>query len=181
MSGFVTVGKAKTIAKRCSSSQSSILNPQSSSAQDTIKKTTLALLARREHSVQEILQKLTARGFASTEVEETLKPLIVANCQSDQRFAEQLTRNRAGSGWGPIRIQNELKQKGIVDEVIQCVILNDSYDWNQLAREACRKKYHGKKANDYSEKTKQMRFLQYRGFTLEQIRSAIETDEDIFE
>ena len=89
-----------------------------------------------------------------------------------------MVRSRAQDGWGPIRLQNELKQKGIIDEIIQCAIVNSGYNWNQLARDVLRKKFRGKVSCDYSEKAKKMRFLQYRGFTQEQIRAAMNSEKD---
>ena len=46
---------------------------------DTVKATILNLLARREYSAQEILQKLTSRGFSSEEVKEVLSTLSEKN------------------------------------------------------------------------------------------------------
>ena len=144
-----------------------------------IKKTALTLLARREHSYQELFKKLLQRKFDSVAIDTVLKSLIEVNLLSDRRFAEVFIRSRIESGYGPLRIQNELKQKGISDDIIQEVLFEGHYNWAQLAQRVYQKKYLGKPTHCFSEKAKQMHFLQYRGFTLEQIRSAINLDEDI--
>ena len=59
-------------------------------------RTAVGLLARRDHSRAELLQKLTARGFDITAVEALLDRLAAQRLQSDARFAEIYVRMRSG-------------------------------------------------------------------------------------
>ena len=70
------------------------------------------LLSRREHSQLELRKKLVAKGFADDEVDELLLRLHEENLQSDERYAESYVRQRVDKGYGPIRIRQELRQKG---------------------------------------------------------------------
>ncbi|HIL93525.1 MAG TPA: regulatory protein RecX, partial [Cycloclasticus sp.] len=81
-----------------------------------------ALLARREHSQRELRQKLKAKGFDEDDIDLLLEELSEKNWQSDERFAESYSRSRLLKGFGPVRIQYELKERGVnavVDEVFE--------------------------------------------------------------
>jgi len=138
-----------------------------------IRQVALAMLARREHSYHELMQKLQRRNFNIEDIAVVLQALSRQSLQSDYRFAQVLIQSRVHEGYGMLRIRNELKQKGISEEMIEKILIEGDYNWVELARQVYQKKFFGKKAKNFSEKAKQMRFLQYRGFTAEQIRFAI--------
>lgn len=73
----------------------------------------LAVLARREHSQQELRYKMQKNGIKETIIEHVLSRLITDNYQSDERFAEVFCRSRVGRRDGERKIRYELKQKGI--------------------------------------------------------------------
>lgn len=80
----------------------------------------LDLLAIREHSRKELKQKFK-RKFADgddTLFERVLDKLRIGGYQSDERFTENYVRSKLRGGHGPIRVKNELKRKGIADELI---------------------------------------------------------------
>jgi regulatory protein len=52
-------------------------------------------------------------------------------------------------------------------------------DWAATARELRRRRFGVSPPGDYPERARQARFLQYRGFTAEQIRAALGPGEDI--
>ena len=76
----------------------------------------MRLLTRREHSSQEIKQKLVYKGFDSALIENLIKELRQENLLSDERFAESYVRSRISRGYGPSRIRQELRQRGTNDE-----------------------------------------------------------------
>ena len=57
-------------------------------------KVALHMLAAREHSTQELHQKLIKRKFDVSEIESTLNELIANNYLSDERYAEVAVRSR---------------------------------------------------------------------------------------
>ncbi|MRX26928.1 recombination regulator RecX [Kangiella sp. HZ709] len=122
------------------------------------------LLARREHSRRELINKLKIRGFEGEEVEAYLDRLAENGLQSDQRFAESYVRMRSGSGYGQRRISQELQQKGIAESKISQIYEELELDWYQIALEIWQKKYNQLPGSDLKLKAKQSRFLQYRGF-----------------
>jgi regulatory protein len=129
----------------------------------------VGLLARREHSRVELARKLTARGFAATDIEALLGRLAAQRQQSDVRFTESYVRARSGRGYGPQRIRAELRERGIPAELIDQA-LAAATDTPRID-EIWRRKYAGCLPADYRERARQMRFLQQRGFALADIHA----------
>ena len=133
----------------------------------------ITLLSRREYSARELQLKLAASHPADT-VEAVIASLQQQGLQSDERVAQVWVRHRHAQGYGPLRVQAELRQKGIDGELIQQCLADDSHDWFEHARQVHERKFGSKPARDAREKARQMRFLQYRGFTGDQIRHALQ-------
>lgn len=131
----------------------------------------LRLLARREHSRAELVRKLERAGFARDDIVPLLDAFEAKNWLSDRRFAESYVadhRARAGS----VKLAYDLRQRGVGDSIIESVLGDNRDSEIDRAREVWRKKFATTPA-DATEKAKQMRFLQSRGFTPEVIRRAI--------
>lgn len=143
--------------------------------EQAIREKAIQLLARREYSVRELQTKLGAT-FDSEQVEQVLLGLAEQGLQSDERFANGLVRGRVNQGHGPIRIQAELKQKGIEPSLIQQAMDANGVDWFEQALATYQRRFGTHHATDMKIRAKQMRFLQYRGFSLDQIRYALDFD-----
>ncbi|MDH3448313.1 MAG: recombination regulator RecX, partial [Gammaproteobacteria bacterium] len=96
-----------------------------------IRKKAMDLLARREHSAQELRQKLTAREFDNDAIEEAMRGLRDDGLQSDERFAESYINSRFNAGIGPRKIRFELRQRGIADELVDRYLDLYSERWDQ--------------------------------------------------
>ena len=137
------------------------------------KQVAVRLLARREHSAEELRQKLTKREFEADEIATALLELRQGDWQSDERYAEAYIRVRRLKGFGPIRIASELRERGVDELVVDRYLLAEDDIWWQTLVHEYQKKYHGSQFEDYQEKAKRMRFLQYRGFSLDQIHEVV--------
>lgn len=139
-----------------------------------VKKNVMQLLARREHSRRELQTKLWQKKFDSANVEQVLDWVMQQGFQSDERFAKAYTRMRVGRGFGPARIAAELRERGVEDELVLSVL--NAYDgsWHDLALQVYGKKFGAKKkphgALVYAQ---QVRFLLYRGFSIELAKKII--------
>jgi regulatory protein len=126
----------------------------------------LALLARREHSRQELRQKLLFR-YPNQQilVSEVLSRLEEEAYQSDVRFVEAYVRARQIKGIGTQRLRQELRMRGIEDQVIEQALMSspDDDDTLQWILRVWQKKFATLPA-DAKEKHRQVRFLLYRGF-----------------
>ena len=126
----------------------------------------LKMLMRREHSKLELSQKLQMKGFDFKVVNNSISKLVEQNYQSDDRFSEEFIQMRFNQGKGPLKIASELKIRGI--NIFDLSV----FDWFQSAKEIRQRKFGDASSIDYKEKSKQKRFLQSRGFNLDQINQA---------
>lgn len=139
--------------------------------QTEIKASCLRLLSRREHSQSELLSKVVAKGFDVAETEKVIAELIKEGWQSDQRFFNAFVRQRIQKGYGPIRIDFELKQRGLSCSCLE-LVFDDLPEWEILIENVYCKKYSTDNLSiPRTAWAKQVRFLQHRGFSGEMIRS----------
>ena len=148
----------------------------------TLRHAAIRLLARREHSAEELRQKLGKRQLPdeiSSEqhaelIAQLLDELQGEGLQSDHRFAESYAHMRINKGYGPQRIDNELRERGVSESirrnVLQQMAQSGEVDWWALMQQVREKKFGQTLPEDYASRSKQMRFLQYRGFASEAIR-----------
>jgi len=125
------------------------------------------LLARREQSRRELEQKLVRRFGKPELVDRVLQDLADEGLQSDRRFAESFLRQRIARGQGPLRIRQEVRQRGIDDAEINAALVSEAPDWFALAERVYRHKFGDTPPADIKEKARRCRFMQYRGFTSE--------------
>ena len=130
----------------------------------TVRNRALGLLARREHSVQELLRKLRNKGGAETLCLEVVGELGRLDLQSDARFTEAYTHSRVSKGFGPMRIRRDLRQRGIEDGLIEDHLTRDAEYWMKIAEQARHKRFRGVAPDGRDAWNAQARFLAQRGF-----------------
>ena len=82
---------------------------------------------------------------------------------------ERYIRNRARSGYGPLRIREELNQRGLARGDIEQALRESDINWQEQLKEAWQRKFSGCMPEDPKERARQGRFLSYRGYSLEMI------------
>jgi len=127
----------------------------------------LRLLTRRDHSRAELKVKLAASAESPEQLDAVLDALQAERLQSDQRFATQRVVARAGR-YGDARLKQELRQQGVSDEDISTA-LPEGGDEALRCRAVWARKF-SQLPQSGEERAKQMRFLQYRGFSSDAIR-----------
>jgi len=140
---------------------------------EKIYQSAMNMLARREHSVFELTRKLQQKDFPSEMVTEVVERLVADNLLSDERFAEAYLRMRSARGFGLQRIRLEMKERGIASELISDAIEQSDVDWYALANDVRGRKFGEQYPQEFALRAKQMKFLQYRGFSHEQINAAV--------
>ena len=138
-----------------------------------VRKKAMDLLARREHTRTELERKLESAGFEADVVVAVVEVLGDEGLQSDTRFVESFVQSRINQGKGPARIRAELNEKGVAESVTDDAIGAVGVDWQALAAEVRQKKFGRAAPADFKDKSRQMRFLQYRGFESDQIHAAV--------
>ncbi len=92
---------------------------------------------------------------------------------SDARFTEQLVHARQAK-FGSARVANELREKGVADELIVNAVAEVKANELEHARQVCLKKYKASPASR-EDWAKQARFLQSRGFGFDVIKKVLNT------
>ncbi len=131
----------------------------------------MQLLARREHSRQELAHKLAKHAETPAEIETVLDELAKRGMLSDARFAEMRTHILARK-FGASRIAQDLRARGVSDDVAGKAVDGARASEVERARVAWAKRFRAPPANAL-EKAKQMRFLQGRGFSFDTIRAVV--------
>ena len=140
---------------------------------------TLRLLARREHSRQELSLKLRQRQTPDSIINLVLDEYEQEGWLSNERFADVYGRQRRDLGYGPVRIRSELQQRG-VRLWPDCLGCMTEADWVALAVRTRQKKFGlADIGDDWTEKARQARFLGQRGYSGEQVEQALEVRSDV--
>lgn len=134
----------------------------------SVRRAAMDLLARREHGRIELSRKLRSRGAPAELIEPALDRLAEEGLLSEARYLESFVRMRANAGYGPLRIREELAQRGLAREVIEQALRDSGFDWSAQLHEVWLRKF-GELPGDQREKARQGRFLSYRGYPLEMI------------
>ena len=142
----------------------------------TVRRAAMNLLARREQSFHELLQKLTQK-YPELDTSDIILPALERlrdeNLQSDERFVEAYVRYRRIRGVGPLKIEMELRQKGVNDNLVSAAVHAQEIDWAEHCREALEKKFIPAELSDQKLRLKCYRFLSQRGFEGEQIKASM--------
>ncbi|WP_271194203.1 recombination regulator RecX [Pseudomonas turukhanskensis] len=133
-----------------------------------VRRTAMDLLARREHGRVELTRKLRQRGATPELIEPELDRLTQEGLLSEARYLESFVSYRARSGYGPVRIREELGQRGLARADIEQALRECGIDWREQMAEVWRRKF-GEQPNDARERAKQGRFLAYRGYSMDMI------------
>lgn len=134
-----------------------------------------AILGRREHSEQELKQKLLELEADPVEVAAIVEEFKSQNYQSDQRMAEMIVRSNVRKGRGPARVKQTLRERHVAPELAQENL--EETNWLALARALREKKFGAELPTEAKEKARQLRFLQYRGFDGSTCSKAVMTHE----
>jgi regulatory protein len=154
-----------------------LLDPDRAADPKSVHAFAIAYLARRDFSTADLRRKLKDRGFAESAIEPVLAELEASNVINDGRYGENVVAYRARRGQGPARIRQELKRSGLGSEAIQTTMdksKDDGPDFVSLARAARARKFGSELPKDWKERSRQARFLQYRGFSTDHIRAVLE-------
>lgn len=137
------------------------------------------MLSRRDYSTSE-LQRRIERRIRETEKDSPTAPeclpqvierLLESQYLDDSRTIYSFFRSYLNKSYGPLRIRQELRLKGFPSEIIERVLEETDTDWYALCQDLKEKKFGAAKPKDFKERAKQIRYLQYRGFTSDYINA----------
>jgi regulatory protein len=129
-------------------------------------------VARREYSTGEATAALVRKGYDAAIVAATVAELQEEHLLDDVRYAEAVVRMLTGRGQGPQRVRHALNAAGLSPDAVAAA-LDTAPDWMLLAADVRRRKFGTRIPKDWPGRARQMRFLQYRGFSKDHIASAL--------
>lgn len=131
----------------------------------------VSLLARRDHSEKELMNKLHQKGYDEG-AEAALEKLRRGGYVSDERFARLYTRElQTLKKYGKKRIEQELYRKGIERDIIRVVLDETDFDENELVSLIERK--YGRYLSDEKGVQKTVNGLLRMGYSYSEIRDAL--------
>jgi regulatory protein len=135
----------------------------------------LSLLTRRDYASGELIGRLREKGYDPDVIDGVVALLTQSGTLNDARFAENYVSYHAARGQGPVRIGADLKALKLSGEVISAA-LDQAGDWAARALTVRQRKFGRAVPESWRDKTRQARFLQYRGFSSDHIRAALGAD-----
>ncbi len=135
----------------------------------------LRLLARRDMSRKEFTTKIGRGEFSVDEIESVTAWCAAEGFLNEARYAEGKARV-LGNRYGARRVGATLKQKGVIDELVETAVTALKETDFARAREMWLRKF-GEPATDQNSRNKQVRYLQSRGFGFDVIKRVIKGDE----
>ena len=136
----------------------------------------LACLARREHSRLELTRKLERAGYSAADIEPLLDEFSRRGWLSNRRFAESYVQQKQ-QRFGALKLAHELRGRGVDESTIQQLMAAAKESELERAGAVWKKRF-GVPPSNASEKAKQMRFMQSRGFNTATIQLIIRTPAD---
>lgn len=131
----------------------------------SLKARAMRFLARREHSRDELRRKLVPKLVEGDDLEGVLDELAARGWLSDARYAEQAIRAKARR-FGPARLEQDLRAKGVDEEAIAAAFRAAGEEGAPNLEAVWRSRFKAPPANE-RERARQVRFLQGRGFPLD--------------
>ena len=131
----------------------------------------LRVLTLRDHSEGELRRKLSGKGYAEQEIEESILRVKDLGYLDDLRFARSFASSalRNGKGFGP-RLKLELSRRGVAGSIVNQVLeeLAGEYSERELLAQLVERRYPGFDAATASDKEKRrvVGYLQRKGFSL---------------
>ncbi len=141
----------------------------------------LRLLNRRDYFSAELGARLTERGASRAEAGEVVAALVAERLVDDARSAERFVAAHADRGQGPLRIAMELAGRGVAAELIESAVASGDAAWQSRCAQVRRRRFGDVVPGEWKERARQARFLQYRGFSAEQVRAALGRDLELEE
>jgi regulatory protein len=140
-------------------------------------------LGYRSRSEAEIRRYLSRRGYSPGAADSVIEKLRSLNYLNDETFARSWALARAQDhGWGPRRIEQELRSKGVDQTLIRTVLREtfDQVDEDERANRLLTKHFKGSDLSEPKTMRRAAAYLQRRGYSSKAIfnllRYSVEDD-----
>ncbi len=138
----------------------------------------IRLLARRDHSRNELETKALKKGFDREMISPALEQLENSGYLNEEEFAEKYACDQLRfHQWGPLKIRNGLIRKGVTSATVDKVLSKLSDDWE--LEKICvdlavkRKRHFSREEEKRKRRDKVAAYLLRKGFTYEIIQRTL--------
>lgn len=133
----------------------------------------LNLLNIRDYSKKEFIDKLKQKGYSENSIEIIINKLQEYELIDDFKYANKFVRKKINMNkLGRVRILNELKIKGVNNNIVEKIDFNED-EMFKNAYDLALKKFKVYK-NSKDALMKVARFLYYKGYTNEEIKKVLQ-------
>lgn len=137
---------------------------------------TLDLIARRKRSEWELRDYLKRKGIERQLAEQVMQRLRKTGYVDDLAFARMWVENRRLlKSTSKRRLQQELRQKRVNDDVIAQVLAEDRTNERDVLREVIAKKHQLSRFRD--DDLKLMQYLSRQGYNYDDIKAALQSED----
>lgn len=132
----------------------------------------IGMLARRDLARRALRDRLVERGYEQGAAEEAVALLADERLVDDARFVSNRIASRVARGHGPRRIRLELERAGLEKGLVDVALKASRIDWNRQALIVLTRRFGAEPPVGPAERAARARFLYYRGFGGDAVRSA---------
>lgn len=137
----------------------------------------IRLLAVRSHSEAELKRKLGARKFAQEQIGAAIERARLEGYVNDGRFASEFALyGRDRKAWAPGRTRQELKQRGVADDLIEVTIREvfADLDLREQALQLAKARARRMSGDTESNRRRLAGFLARRGYSVSVCRDVVD-------
>jgi len=149
---------------------------QESNLEDALKRA-YRFLDYRPRSEAEVRIKLTQLGFSQPIIETTLEKLRSLKFLDDEAFARGWALGRVqGRGFGPLRVERELQQKGVAETLISQIV-QETFSRQggiEVGKKLLERRFKDKDLGDVKVLRRAVAFLKRRGYQSSVIAELVE-------
>ena len=127
---------------------------------------------KRPHSEKELRDKLREKGVSEADIETVTALCVDYGVVNDAEYAGMIARHYTAMGYGPGRIRQELKRRGVPPELWDAAFEELDEDTENIDR-LLRQKLRGQDASDRKIRDRAASFLFRRGYSWNDIRAAL--------
>ena len=135
------------------------------------------LLSYRQRSVAELKERLLNKGYEIEIVQQVINILERLDYLDDQEFAISWVKDRITKGYGPYRIRQQLKEKGIDTRVIESSLeqeYSSELEYDLALELAAKKRSRYRDKDHYERRYKLSKVLERKGFSFEIINLVLD-------
>ena len=135
------------------------------------------LLSYRQRSVAELKERLLNKGYKIEVVQQVINILERLDYLDDQEFAISWVKDRITKGYGPYRIRQQLKEKGIDTRVIESSLeqeYSSELEYDLALELAAKKRSRYRDKDHYERRYKLSKVLERKGFSFEIINLVLD-------